>query len=725
MAACVSMSLNCDENQTLSNQDLVCILAIAGRIDAQEKIIKAQEKSFASQLHNNRLVYYGYSVLDSLSSSYSMFKYFFDMVSGGSADQMHDLMLNPAVMAGIALESSFLVCYSFLACYFDDLPSTNDEQKEKNPYERFKDNLKQFVIDSWPYFRDIMKGFKNAYKGWRSFSIAMQLMGIVNLNFLIIPLGIVLGVLAALNRCVIQRVREARKIMMSKNISLLRELSKLSSPTEIEDAQSDLQKIQSQSTNERMLGFVCSFFGGLIDGLYQYAGVLTLAFFFPALMIALSVFCALYTLSCIVTRIHEEYDYQLKLEVTQTQCQLVALTKLIQTRYAKLLYLSTKEHLTAEEQLTLEKLKEDLSQYIEQFSKKRTLLIQQSSPSYVSAALNGLRNGLCVYGAVSSILFLVSNILALAGVAFPPIAIAAVVFTGALLIAGFIIESIVRQHNHTKATLNKNDSLEPKENQTTYFDLLNLGLNFKDVKAKTTLLKADNINQALKEGLSVAEQPVSLYQQWSEVFRSLFSGLGKGQKFSDFAANPLQEMGGDGHYHDSPIMLVLNSLSALLFGPVLALRALAKGLGKVQLGNSTPLSAAVLPLTNLDEIEIEIKSSSSSDADETETNDLPDDVPQELPENKALPPTPRTPKKSKAPKTLNLEELSQRRQSSDQILQTPTEIKTPRVSFIGIFSERNKKSMTRIASGRALSSLIDQTDEAGATCDSEPRIAVG
>lgn len=58
-----------DENQASKPTDLVFILAIAGRIDAQSRIL-------AQKLDKSRSIYYAYAVMDSLSSSYSMFKYF-------------------------------------------------------------------------------------------------------------------------------------------------------------------------------------------------------------------------------------------------------------------------------------------------------------------------------------------------------------------------------------------------------------------------------------------------------------------------------------------------------------------------------------------------------------------------------------------------------------------------------------------------------------------------
>ena len=52
------MSIKNDDNPALKPKDLVFILAIAGRIDAQSRI-------HAQDLDKGRHVYYAYSVLDS------------------------------------------------------------------------------------------------------------------------------------------------------------------------------------------------------------------------------------------------------------------------------------------------------------------------------------------------------------------------------------------------------------------------------------------------------------------------------------------------------------------------------------------------------------------------------------------------------------------------------------------------------------------------------------
>lgn len=544
------MSLKSDDN-TLQYKDLVFILAIAGRIDAQTRLL-------AQTLDKNRHVYYAYAVFDSLSSSYSMFKYFFDVCIGGSAEDMHDVMLNPVGIIGITLETLFLVSFSFLASYFEKESNKNKEEKETN--------YKKMLVMAWPYFRDVMKGLKNAYKGWRSTIAVINLLG-GQAGFLLLPVGLTLGLLGLVNRCLIRAIIDSRKKMMAHNKELLLVLSKLPSLTkeQLEVFLKTQNHIKYQEDSERYLGFLYSGVGGVIDGLYLYIGALTLTVFAPQLLIAMAILCAFYTLSCIVTRVYEEYEYQQMLVVTQTEIVLVATIKQIQTLYAQLLLLEEKADKTEEEITKIANLKKELGLLIEQFDATRKLFKQQTGKTFLTSVLIGLKHGLYAYGALSSILFFVGAILTLAGVSLPPVAVAIAISLGIALIAAYITHSLYLFGQQKK-----------EEQKDTHQQLLKDSLLEKE---EHPLLSLEQLNQSLQNDLLTAGffRQKFYIQEGYEVVRSLFSGLGKGQKFVDFAGNPLQEQGEDGHYHDTPVLFVLSALSAVFFGVVLGLRALARG----------------------------------------------------------------------------------------------------------------------------------------------------
>ena len=609
------MSSKNDDN-ALPTKDLVFILAIAGRIDAQSRIL-------AEELVKTRHVDHAYDALDSLSSSYSMFKYFFDVYFGGSTDEMHEFMLSPAGIAGITLGSIFLVSFSVLACHFD---------KEKD------NNYKKLIADAWPYFRDILKGLKNAYKGWRSVVAVMSLLGIADASALIIPIGITLGVLGAVNRSLIRAIRDVRKTMMVHNSSLFLQLIKVSSEADLKNFYKEYGEVQQQNDKDRYLAFLYSGIGGFIDALYLYVGVLTLTALAPYLLIPLASVCAFYTLASIVTRIYEEYEFQQKLIITQTKCSLAYQTKEIQLAFVQLMSLTGKTDKTAEDLLLIEKLKNRLCSSIEEFEKQRKLLKDQTSIYLVSTLLIGLKHGLYAYSGISSVFFLVSAILILAGVSFPPLAIALAVSTGLVLIAAYVGNALYDHYQHKK---NQNTF-----DETEYQQLLAMKMQIEQ-HSEINLLSADQVNASLLNGLSAPAVPVYFYQEWWETIRSFFSGLSKGQKFVDFAGNPLQEVGEDGHYLDTPVMYILGALSALLFGFILALRALGRGFGRTSLDSKMdPALAAQVPAKLDDKVDIKVKEkpvqepivssvpkteTSGESVQQTKWNDSPDNTSKFLP----------------------------------------------------------------------------------------------
>ncbi len=556
MAFCVRMSSKSDDNQSLKPIDLVFILAIAGRIDAQCRII-------AEHLDKERSIYYGYAVLDSLSSSYSMYKYFFDVfVPNSNSDTMHDFMLTPGGIAAATLEALFLVGFSVLAVKFDG-------EKE--------DNYKKWIADAWPYFRDVIKGLKNAYKGWRSAVVALNLLGIADINFLIAPVGFILGIFAAVNRYLLRSMVEDRKTMMTANAELWSEIKKLLTMTE-EEGKYYLSQIKSQTDATRLFSFLSVALGGFIDGLYLYVGVIGLALLSPPLLTALMIMSAFYTVACVITRVYEEHDFQVRLLITQTKCKLEITAKLIEMNYARLLSMQEQENKNIDDLYAIKIQKAKIYSLLEQFDAHRKTLSEQSNRSYLSAALLGLKNGLYAYGALTSGLFLFSTVLALCGVAFPPALLLASSILGLVLISYFVIHSLVMNYCH----LEKESTEAPRP----YNQLIDLKNKMKLSLDTNDFLEKDSFQQSLNDGLAVDPSPQFFIQEWCEVLRSLFSGLGKGQKFVDFAGNYLQELDEQGHYHDTPIMHGLSLLSATLFGGVLAFRALARGLGRSPLGQT-------------------------------------------------------------------------------------------------------------------------------------------
>jgi len=556
-----------DENQALKPKDLLFILALAGRIDTQSR-------SLAQKLDEGRQIYYAYAVLDSLSSSYSMYKYFFDMfISSKDSDLMHEMMLTPGGIIAIASESIFLVVFSLLACRF-----ANEKEHA----------IKKFIATAWPYFRDVMKGLKNAYKGWRSALQAIGFIGGIDLKYMIVPVGLLLGIFAAANRFWLRRMVEKRKVMMGENAALLLEIKKLTSVTK-EECKSYLDQIKYQPLESRILAFFAASTGGIIDGLYLYVGVLSLAVLPFPIFIAMAVVCAIYTLACIITRVYEEYDFQLKLIITQTKCKLALITKeMMGFSYTKICSLRQKTNKTEEDVIELRRLEEEVCELIGQFEETRQLLQQQTTRTYLAAALLGIKNGLYAYSAFASILFLVGTLLVMTSSAFPPALLIFGISFGLVLLIGFIIHSLRANYVHL--------SKRKKMDESPYIQIIEMKKNLEEEQDQFILLEENYFKASIIDGLNLDPSPQFFFQEWFEVVRSLFSGLGKGQKFVDFAGNPLQEADEQGHYHDTPVMYALAVCSAVLFAAVLGLRAFSRGLGRPPLGQ-VDLAADIEPVT--------------------------------------------------------------------------------------------------------------------------------
>jgi hypothetical protein len=550
------MSLENDEDQA-EPKDLTLILAIAGRIDAQVRLL-------AQHLDKDRHIYYAYAALDSLSTVCTMSKYFCDLaIPGNSSDTMHDLIMTPGGFIAITLESAFLVSFSVLATHF--------ESEQNDPY-------KKFIASAWPYLRDMMKGLKNGYKGWRSAVTAINLMGLADIKFLVAPLGLALGLVAAANRFWLRNMTEDRKLKMSINSKLLLEIKKLANLSR-KKYKNYLRKIQFQSTVSRTLGFAAMAIGGVLDGMYLYVGVLSLAALSPPLLLAMAIICSIYVAVSAITRVYEEYEYQRRLIVTQLQCQLVLHAKAADSHYTKLLLLRENPNPNAQELDEIWRMEIKVCKLISKFEEKRELLKQKSNSSYFCAFLQGIKNGLAAYGALASILFLIGSIVLLTGIPFPPLLLISCVVVGLAFMVGFAIHSLVMNYIHLKK--------QEQSEEGPYHQLLALKNQVSQRKLNLELPETKSFRASLKDGLSIDSSSQFPFPEWFEFLRSLFSGIGKGQKFVDCIFGPFfQEKDEQGHYNDNPFTYVLGTISAAFFGVVLGLRALSKGLGRAPLGQS-------------------------------------------------------------------------------------------------------------------------------------------
>lgn len=538
----------------------------------------AHVKNAAQWLHSARYIYHSFAILDSLSSSYTMFKYFFDiLVPTNDPTVLHDYIITPEGIAAIVIETVFLVGFSYLASLFD----VEDEE------EKAKLNMYQImIVAAWPFCRDLIKGLKNAYKGFRSAVQVIGLFASLSLNFLIIPVGVTLGILAAVNRLMLRDIIERRKVMKKENENLLYEI--MNDPSVMELAEG---AVKFQKKPERYRGFVGAAIGGIFDGLYMYMGVLLLCALSPQVLIFLSAVCIIYTLSCIVVRIFEEHVFQMEIVVLQTKCEFNLVAKKIKAKHAELIKLTND---TTDDLKKINQLKEQLCELTDEFDTLRSMLIEQTRRTYGGAFLVGLKDGLFAYSALSSAIFVVVTILSLCSIACPPLLLMITVPIGLVFLAGFIINALVEHRNNLRE--------QAQDIDNTYDSLMALKRIYDDNnEEKVCIVDDPDYIDDIKTGLNINETTKSPYPDSFEIGRSFFSGITKGQRWVEFAGNSLQVQDAGGQYRDSPILLGLVSISSAVFAVVLALRAFAKGFGKApnkneNEGQATPNSAAPEPI---------------------------------------------------------------------------------------------------------------------------------
>ncbi len=564
------MASNSEEDASIKPRELVFLLAIAGRLDGQARLL-------AKELNDDRKILHAYNILDALSSSYSMFKYFFEVFISNDNDPvlMHEVMTSPEGIAAITVEALFLVAFSFLASYFER------DKKDKKAGDKKEFDAKQFIVDAWLYFRGTMKGMKNAYKGWKTAVQILGLLGAVDLKFMIIPMGLALGVLAAANRMWLLTMQKNRKQMIMDYKTFVREIEAESSLNkEKYDAYlagKENDNRYYQSGVKRALAYLSVAIGGLIDGLYLYAGLTSLALLSTPALVAMVAISALYIVICVISRVYDEYCDQLELITSQTKCKLTLVSKELEIAYAKLLALPGNVELVERDNL-----QKDIVALIERFEQLSHLLKNQVTSSYLMAILQGTKNGLFAYGILAGFLFMVTAVFSVTATVFPPALLIACIASGLAFIIGIAAYNIRAHYLHTQSL--KQNEVDP---------LCPLIAMKNKIKADITpdFLPTNEFKKSLNKAANPARLPKSTFQEWFEILRSFFSGISKGNNFVTFVSTPLQDADPQAHEHDAPVMLMLTMSSAALFSVVLALRALARGIaGKDKTENTTDTS---------------------------------------------------------------------------------------------------------------------------------------
>jgi hypothetical protein len=547
-----------DEDPPIKPKALAFLLAIAGRLDAQAHLA-------AEKLDKNHIIYDAYNILDGASTTFSMFRFVFEVFISNTNDSevLRNIMASPAGIVGIGLEMLFLTSFAFLASWFDD--GTDAKKNILNA-------IKHFIVISWPYFRDLLKGFKNAYKECKTVAQILAILGAsIDVKFLLIPVALALGVIAAANRLWLLTMRNERKKMFANNKKALVEFQGLNTLSR-EMHKNKLKDIHYQSREKRIKSYLSVGFGGLFDGVYLYAAIPTLAILTPTAFFVMVAFSTCYAVVCMISRVYDEYIEQLRFKATQTRCKLTLVSKELETTYLNLLTLQRKANKSAKDRAKICSLKSDIVKLIDYFDALNKKLKYQTNNSYLSMILLGLRNGLFSYGVLASLLFTVVIVFSVTPMIFSPALLIACISSGLVFIIALSAYYLRNHYKQMKSEKNlEDDSLDK---------LMEIKERIQgEVNPEYLFAQELELKKSLKNAINFKITPKNDFQEWFEIIRSFFSGTLKGYNFVIFARIPFNKPNPQTHTHDyaSPVE-IFAYLSAALFCVILVLRALARGL---------------------------------------------------------------------------------------------------------------------------------------------------
>lgn len=488
-----------------------------------------------------------YGLIDGFNAASSTLRLAFDVMyqnnSRLSIIAMREWMSTQQGMEVVITETLFLMGISCL---------TNQFPLEPNDESIFK----RYIADVWNFLRPMLKGFKNAYKGIRSLVQASDIITGQNSTYLIIPLWVVVGLLSGLNRNWYSGITKTRKKILKSNEAMLKQLQ--------EPGCTSTPNGMFEKDYDCMHGFLSKTFGGIIDGLYLYMGSAVVVTFTPAIFTVVMLFSTIFTLTCIATRIYEEYSHQRKVLVSIDMIELEKKRNTLKTVYASLCYKSTqlketidgnvREQLEAEFYVLLNVFEIAKDNFLNSKARVRTRLTR----SDFEAILEGFSEGLAIYGAISALMFSMYTVAAMLTYSFPPFLVLLCVTFGMGCLIGFGTYAYFKNIAEVEE-LQKIDDEQNRELTEIYGQLTNAKQIVDNQQIELNLIQKSSVLNPI------------LFK--AEVLRSGFSGIGKSPKAIEFIFFSLQEADEKGHNQDTPVMFMLTALCTILYTSVLGLSA--------------------------------------------------------------------------------------------------------------------------------------------------------
>ncbi|MDF1645616.1 MAG: hypothetical protein P1U61_01360 [Legionellaceae bacterium] len=350
---------------------------------------------------------------------------------------------------------------------------------------------------------------------------------------------------------------------------------------------SKAQKNHQSKTLQRK-SYASATYAGFIDGLYMFMGLIAVTALSAEALIAVASVSILFSACCILTRLHEEKDFQKNLRISQEKTELSLHAKEVEVRLAKLNEIQWElikiddsssprsGHQWLKERDRILKLQKEadsaLNTALGRFHDTRKKLHDSHKISTTDAVLIGLRHALAIYTALVCGVFAYALIsLVLFATPLPEIVALCTVAVGGLLLIGSVCTSLWSASIYTTNQVEHHQSKEQ-----TIYQFIEKAKNkpqkvlFKEFPKENTKQESESL---LQLGLDVA-LPVYGMFCLTDFFRSACSGILKGIKAVLLG---LALTGNTENYdHTNPLIWLLIVPTAVFFAIVWASRSLAK-----------------------------------------------------------------------------------------------------------------------------------------------------
>lgn len=288
--------------------------------------------------------------------------------------------------------------------------------------------------------------------------------------------------------------------------------------------------------------YLAELYNALLDSPYLYLGAVTLTALSPSFFILVASLSLFYMVSCIICRLFDEYEAQCHFKASQAEVRLACCKREIELLFDELAHMSSEAAFSIDENL-LKGVFEKIEEKMLEADRYRLIMDEQLKPSLGFVLLNGVRNGLALYGVIASIMFLMVTINLLFSMTYSPLLLLGFVSFGLVCVLGFVAEAWVRYE-----TLGQRMQIVPREqNIKTMVEEIKKLVQEKPL----SLAELEESKKNMFSHLVTDPSPQFFFQDLFECVRLFFSGVGKGCRNVDTMCTATQERGDDGHFHSS------------------------------------------------------------------------------------------------------------------------------------------------------------------------------